>query len=117
MYSYCSLLIFTRLDRDYDDGSGDGVSGFVTTSVVFALLIFLKFRNSINDCLQYSISAGGDTDSTTAMVAAFCGAFLGHQRLLDAIPDGLSVVTDKSTWNYKELTQLASDVWKIRFSK
>lgn len=111
MKQACSEIM--RIDREYDDGTKEGISGFVTTSVVFSLLVFLRNRNSLPDCLAGSIGAGGDTDSTAAMTCCLCGAFLGLDRLREQLPAAVAVVNDKGTWGATELEELALKVYEI----
>ena len=52
---------------NYDDGAGEGVSGFVTASVCWAVYSFLRSMDDYIQCIAIAISGGGDTDSTAAM--------------------------------------------------
>jgi ADP-ribosylglycohydrolase len=69
-----------RKGTDYDDGS-IGISGFVVSSVVWSLYCFMKSPNNFMEALCICIRAGGDTDSTAAMLGAVSGAFVGRFQL------------------------------------
>eukprot|EP00026_Physarum_polycephalum_P009057 Phypoly_transcript_09168.p1 GENE.Phypoly_transcript_09168~~Phypoly_transcript_09168.p1 ORF type:complete len:260 (+),score=18.13 Phypoly_transcript_09168:611-1390(+) len=95
---------------DFDDGSA-GISGFVTSSTMWALYSFLNNQNDYWDCIRTAISAGGDTDSTAAMAGALSGAYLG----LSQIPENwASHVHDKSHTKLEDFTNLVQACYQIK---
>ena len=69
-----------------------GTSGFVLHSVSFATFGLLRYGSDPLLALTEVISAGGDTDSTAAIMGAWLGAFHGEaalpRALIDKIHDG-----------------------------
>jgi ADP-ribosylglycohydrolase len=69
-----------------------GTSGFVLQSVPFAAFAFIRFGDDAFRALTEVISAGGDTDTTAAIVGGWLGALHGcgalPKHLIDAIHDG-----------------------------
>ena len=88
---------------DYPD-EVQGISPFVTTSVLWSLYSFLRSPGNYWETICTAIAVGGDVDTTAAMAGAISGAYLG----LDAIPwQWARRVTDRGTWGYGELVELA----------
>jgi ADP-ribosylglycohydrolase len=88
---------------DYPDG-WQGISPFVTTSVLWSLYSFLRSPKDYWETVCTAIAVGGDVDTTAAMSGAISGAYLG----LDEIPGQLARrVTDQGTWGFDELVGLA----------
>jgi ADP-ribosylglycohydrolase len=75
-----------------DAGTTIGTSGFVLESVPFAAFAFIRFGNEPLHALNEAISAGGDTDTTAAILGGWVGALHGGgalpRHLIDAIHDG-----------------------------
>jgi len=69
-----------------------GTSGYVVHSLAFALFCFLRHGAHPLSALQVCIAAGGDTDTSAAMVGAWCGALGGEEclppELVGRIHDG-----------------------------
>ena len=69
-----------------------GCSGYVNHSVALATFAFLRWGDNTLAALQWTIKAGGDTDSNAAIVGAWCGALAGEKalpsKLIDQINDG-----------------------------
>ncbi len=90
-----------------------GCSGFVNHSVALAAFSFLRWGDDTLAALQWTIKAGGDTDSNAAIVGAWCGALLGEQglpaNLIDKINDG--------PFGPSHLRQLACALGDIKFGK
>lgn len=90
-----SASFATGIDRYYLHGN----IGFVSDDTLAAL--------------QWTIKAGGDTDSNAAIVGAWCGALLGEQglpaNLIDKINDG--------PFGPSHLRQLACALGDIKFGK
>jgi ADP-ribosylglycohydrolase len=88
---------------DYPD-EVRGISPFVTTSVLWSLYSFLRAPKDYWETVCTAIAVGGDVDTIAAMAGAISGAYLG----LDAIPERWARrVTDRGTWGYDELVELA----------
>jgi len=91
------------LPPDFRDG-WQGISPFVTTSVLWSLYAFLRTPDDYWETVCTAVAVGGDVDTTGAMAGAVSGAYLG----LEALPDDLARrVTDRGTWGYEELVRLA----------
>ncbi len=81
-----------------------GISPFVTSSVLWSLYSFLKTPGDYWETICTAIAVGGDVDTTAAMAGAISGAHLG----LDALPQQLTTqLNDQGTWGYAELVELA----------
>ncbi len=88
-----------------------GVSPFVTGSVLWSIYAFLHTPEDYMETIYTAIEVGGDVDTTGAMAGAISGAYLG----IDEIPHELSVlVHDKDSWGYSELTILANTCYEIK---
>ncbi|MBA3474851.1 MAG: ADP-ribosylglycohydrolase family protein [Rubrobacter sp.] len=95
---------------DYPD-EVRGISPFVTTSVLWSLYSFLRSPGDYWETVCTAIGVGGDVDTTAAMAGAISGAYLG----LDAIPQGWArYVTDRGTWGYDELVELAHHCHRLK---
>jgi poly(ADP-ribose) glycohydrolase ARH3 len=95
---------------DYDNG-WEGISPFVTTSVLWSLYSFLWHPDDYWATISTAIEAGGDVDTTAAMAGAISGAYLG----LDALPLHLAnKLTDRGTWGLKELISLAHECHAVK---
>ena len=104
-----------RIAREgLDPGAGDpgeGISPFVTASVLWSLYAFLRTRGDYWQTVCTAIAAGGDTDTTAAMAGAISGAHLG----LGALPSRLARrVTDRGTWGFTELVDLAHRCYDLK---
>jgi ADP-ribosylglycohydrolase len=95
---------------DYPD-EVRGISPFVTTSVLWSLYSFLSSTKDYWETICTAIAVGGDVDTTAAMAGAISGAYLG----LDAIPrQWARHVTDRGTWGYNELVELAHHCHRLK---
>ncbi|MGQ9584273.1 MAG: ADP-ribosylglycohydrolase family protein [Anaerolineae bacterium] len=98
------------LPADFRDGGWQGISPFVTTSVLWSLYAFLRTPDDYWETVCTAIAVGGDVDTTAAMAGAISGAYLG----LGAIPKSLARgLTDAGTWGYDELVALAEDCHRV----
>jgi ADP-ribosylglycohydrolase len=89
----------------------DGISPFVTTSVLWSLYAFLRSPEHYSQALITAIAGGGDVDTTAAMTGAIAGARLG----LAAVPQDLvNRLTDRGTWRASQLTDLAARLWRMK---
>ena len=87
----------------FDDG-WQGVSPFVTASVLWSIYSFLRSPDDYMESICTAIAVGGDVDTTAAMTGAISGALVG----LDRLPRELAQqVNDAGTWGHDELVQLA----------
>ena len=94
-------------DPKYHDG-WQGISPFVTPSVLWSLYAFLRAPNDYLQAVCIAIAAGGDADTTAAMTGAICGARVG----LAALPGELTArLNDRGTWGLVELRALAERVY------
>lgn len=88
----------------------EGISPFVTGSVLWSLYAFLRTPEDYWETICTAIWPGGDVDTTAAMAGAISGAHLG----LGALPADLAQrVTDQGTWGYAELVTLANQCYEI----
>jgi ADP-ribosylglycohydrolase len=91
------------LDPNHTD-RWQGISGFVTPSVLWSLYAFLRSPDDYWETICTAIAVGGDTDTLAAIAGAISGARLG----LDALPEALlACLTDRGSWGAAELTRLA----------
>ncbi|HEX2218991.1 MAG TPA: ADP-ribosylglycohydrolase family protein [Gemmatimonadales bacterium] len=91
------------LDPAYAD-EWQGVSAFVTPSIVWSLYAFLHDPDDYWGAVCTAIEAGGDTDTMAAITGAIAGARLGAQ----ALPwDLVAQLTDRGRWGAAELADLA----------
>lgn len=98
---------------DVRDGE-DGVSPFVTVSVLWSLYAFLRSPRDYRQALVTAISVGGDVDTTAAMTGAIAGARLG----LGAVPRNLvNRLTDRGTWRATRLASLAETLWRMKMQR
>mgnify|MGYP006269139837 CR=1 FL=1 len=87
-----------------------GISPFVTPSILWSLYSFLRSPQDYWETICTSIAVGGDVDTTAAMAGAISGAYLG----LGAIPDKLArCLSDRGTWGYNNLVELANKCYLL----
>jgi ADP-ribosylglycohydrolase len=95
-------------EPEYED-QWEGISPFVTGSVLWSLYAFLRSPDDYWETICTSIWPGGDVDTTAAMAGAISGAHLG----LEALPVELAQrLTDQGTWGYAELVVLADQCYE-----
>jgi ADP-ribosylglycohydrolase len=95
---------------DYVDG-WQGISPFVTSSVLWSLYSFLRGPEDYWETVCTAIAVGGDVDTTAAMAGAISGAYLG----LQAIPRRLAqYLTDQGIWGFAELIELAYECHQLK---
>jgi ADP-ribosylglycohydrolase len=88
----------------------EGISPFVTSSVLWALYSFLRSPDDYWETILTAIAVGGDVDTTAAMAGAIAGARLGPA----AIPAQLTPhIHDRGTWKASDLKSLARDASRI----
>jgi hypothetical protein len=86
----------------------EGITPFVTPSVLWGLYAFLMYPENYLEAVCLALAAGGDVDTTAAMTGALVGARVG----LVGIPRAMAVlVHDQGTWGYEQLVQLALDCY------
>lgn len=100
------------IDADYlDEDEWEGITPFVVSSVLWSLYSFLRTPDDYFETICTAIEVGGDVDTTAAMAGAISGAYLG----LDAIPSHLlHLLTDRDTWGFNELVDLANQCYEIK---
>lgn len=98
------LLHQSGLDFAYPEWQG--ISAFVTPSVVWSLYAFLRSPDDYWETVCTAIAVGGDTDSLAAMAGAISGARVGADAMPRALLDR---VNDRGEWAAGELAQLARD--------
>ena len=91
------------LDPAYAD-VWQGISAFVTPSVVWSLYSFLRDPDDYWTAVCTAIGAGGDTDTMAAIAGAIAGARLGPSALPAALVERLN---DRGGWGAAQLTELA----------
>jgi hypothetical protein len=88
----------------------EGISPFVTSSVLWSLYSFLRSPDDYGETILTAIAVGGDVDTTAAMAGAIAGARLGPA----AIPAQLtSHIHDRGTWTATDLERLAREAGRI----
>jgi hypothetical protein len=93
-----------------DEDPWDGISPFVTSSVVWSLYAVLRSPDDYWETIRTAIRVGGDVDTTAAMAGAISGARLG----IEGVPAHLArLVTDQDTWGYDELTSLTDAAYDL----
>lgn len=88
-----------------------GLTPFVTGSVLWSLYSFLHTPHSFLDTMATAIGVGGDVDTTAAMAGAVSGAYLGIENLPQNLAEYL---TDQGEWGYEDLIQLAVTLYEIK---
>lgn len=92
----------------------EGISAFVTSSVLWSLFSFLRTPDDYWEAICTAIAVGGDVDTTAAMTGAISGARVG----LEGIPSPLARrVNDNGTWKYDDLLDLTRQCYRIRMGK
>jgi ADP-ribosylglycohydrolase len=81
-----------------------GISAFVTPSVLWSLYAFLRSPDDYWETICTAIGVGGDTDTMAAIAGAISGARLGVAALPQEL---LSHLTDQGDWGAEELAELA----------
>jgi ADP-ribosylglycohydrolase len=107
-----ALVAISKFGRtsDYDNG-WEGISPFVTTSVLWSLYSFFRHPDDYWATICTAIAAGGDVDTTAAMAGAISGTYLG----LDGLPlDLANRLTDRGTWGLDELISLAHQCHAVK---
>jgi ADP-ribosylglycohydrolase len=92
----------------------EGITPFVTHSVLWSLYAFLMYPESYREAICLALAVGGDVDTTAAMTGALVGVRVG----LAGIPSAMaSLVHDQGTWGYAQLVQLAADCYATVVSR
>jgi ADP-ribosylglycohydrolase len=83
-----------------------GISAFVTPSVLWSLYAFLRTPDDYCETICTAIGVGGDTDTMAAIAGAISGARVG----VAALPqDLLPHLIDRGEWGVNALAELARD--------
>jgi ADP-ribosylglycohydrolase len=97
------------LDPAYAD-VWQGISAFVTPSVVWSLYSFLRDPEDYWTAVCTAIGAGGDTDTMAAIAGAISGARLGPAALPAALVEQLN---DRGEWRAAHLAELAEQAARL----
>jgi ADP-ribosylglycohydrolase len=97
------------LDPAYTD-EWQGVSAFVTPSIVWSLYAFLHAPDDYWGAVCTAIEAGGDTDTMAAITGAIAGARLGGEVLPRHLVEQLN---DQQQWGAAQLDELARRVARL----
>jgi ADP-ribosylglycohydrolase len=81
-----------------------GISAFVTPSVLWSLYAFLRSPDDYWETICTAIGVGGDTDTMAAIAGAISGARVGLAGLPGHL---LGYLTDQGEWGADELVELA----------
>ena len=88
-----------------------GLTPFVTGTVLWGMYAFLHSPENYLKTISTAIEIGGDVDTTAVIAGAISGAYLG----IGSLPRNLAIyLTDRGTWGYGELTQLAMDLYNLK---
>eukprot|EP01121_Diplochlamys_sp_Union-15-3_P019523 TRINITY_DN7388_c0_g1_i3.p1 TRINITY_DN7388_c0_g1~~TRINITY_DN7388_c0_g1_i3.p1 ORF type:complete len:155 (-),score=13.95 TRINITY_DN7388_c0_g1_i3:39-503(-) len=98
----------------FTEASSEGISAYVIPSVLWSLYCFLVHPDDFFKCVFLAISAGGETNSTAAMVGCICGTFLGLSKIKAYGGHMASLVNDNNTWDFEELVQLAKSLYNLK---
>jgi ADP-ribosylglycohydrolase len=102
------------LRNDFSNQRWEGISPFVTTSVLWSLYSFLRTPEDYWESICTAISSGGDVDTTAAMTGAISGTRVG----IEGIPnDWARRVTDCGEWEYDDLVKLAIACYETRLKQ
>ena len=91
------------LQPSYTDG-WDGISPFVTSSVLWSLYAVLRSPSDYWEVVCTAIAVGGDVDTTAAMAGAIAGAAIGLRGIP---PRAARLVSDRGAWGHDALVELA----------
>lgn len=104
------LISAAGIEPGYSD-RWEGISPFVTASVLWSLYAFLKSPGDYWQTISTAIAVGGDVDTTAAMAGAVSGAYNG----LAAVPGDLAGrLNDQGTWDYDALVALAREAYRVK---
>jgi ADP-ribosylglycohydrolase len=92
------------VSSDFAGSRWEGISPFVTPSVLWSLYSFLRTPEDYWESICTAITCGGDVDTTAAMTGAISGARVGIEGLPN---DWARRVTDRGKWEYGDLVKLA----------
>jgi ADP-ribosylglycohydrolase len=87
-----------------------GISAFVTPSVVWSLYAFLRDPDDYWTAVCTAIGAGGDTDTMAAIAGAIAGARLGPSALPHSLVERLN---DRGAWQAPQLADLARSAARV----
>jgi ADP-ribosylglycohydrolase len=92
------------------DSEWEGISPFVTPSVLWSLYSFFRSPDDYMESICTAIAVGGDVDTTAAMTGAISGARVGISRLPQALTQ---LLNDNGTWGYDALVGLANQCYSL----
>ena len=85
-----------------------GTTGYVVSTISFAVYCFLKYGENPLDAIHNSIISGGDTDTIAAIIGAWSGAYYGT----DWIPETLLKNILKGPFGVEHLKSLGAELSK-----
>lgn len=96
-------------EPSYTEG-WQGISPFVTSSVLWSLYCALRSPTDYWEVICTAIAVGGDVDTTAAMAGAIAGAGVGLGR----IPrEPAILLTDRGEWGYDQLVHLGRELHTV----
>ena len=93
-----------------DAGLAGGISGYINHTVPAAIFCWLKWPGDFREAVEQIIVAGGDTDTTGAIVGALIGATAGPQAIPRDWLDSLFEWPRTVTWMKRLAEALADDI-------
>jgi ADP-ribosylglycohydrolase len=106
-----AVLINREGLRDAPDDGSVGISGFVVSSVIWALFCFLLSPDNLWQTLGFCMAGGGDADSTCAMALALSGAHLGAGAIPRCVLELVHDQNNVETGGREALALLARRAW------
>jgi ADP-ribosylglycohydrolase len=106
-----AILINREGLHDAPDDGSVGVSGFVVSSVIWALFCFLLSPDNLWQTLGFCMAGGGDADSTCAMALALSGAHLGAGAIPRCVLELVHDQDNVETGGWEALAKLARRAW------
>jgi ADP-ribosylglycohydrolase len=102
-----------KFAKEGDDTRWSGVSPWTRSSVLWSLYCVMAHPTDVWKAIQTAVAAGGDTDTTAAMVGAMVGAHVGQ----DHFPEQVQTIVAPQVhdaraplWDWDGLGLLATDL-------
>ncbi len=86
----------------------EGIPGFVIPTVLAVFYFFLRYNDDFELCLQETIRAGGDVDTTASLAGSLCGALHGFDVLPENLVAGIQ--------NHRYLVDVAERLFRRKTS-
>lgn len=91
-------------------GCGEGISGYIQHTVPAVIHIWLTHQDNFRLALLETIHAGGDTDTTAAIMGAIMGARVGYEELPRDWVDNLMEWPRSVSWQLELAKRLAESL-------